>query len=96
MIPSNKDRVAERNTQESSRRINTITMAQARVVLSDANLLPRVEAEIVKGDDRMKAAWEYSTELHRDSLVLKALAAKLKLSDEEVDALFKQASEVRF
>ncbi len=96
MIPSNKDRVAERDSQENAQRITTITMAQARVVLAEAHLLTRVDAEIAKGDDRMKAAWEYSTELHRDSLVLKALAAKLKLSDEEVDALFKQASEVRF
>ena len=74
MIPSNKARIAARDKQESVQWITTITMAQARVVLAEAHLLTRVETEIAKGDERMKAAWEYSTELHRDSLVLKALA----------------------
>lgn len=90
------ERIAEMQAERDARNVRVVSMAQARVVLAEVKLLSRVDAEIAKGDDRMKAAWEYSTELHRDSLVLKALAAKLKLSDEEIDALFKQASEVRF
>jgi hypothetical protein len=90
------ERIAEMQAERDARNVRVVSMAQARVVLAEVKLLSRVDAEIAKGDDRMKAAWEYSTELRRDSEVLKALAVKLKLSDEEVDALFKQASSVRF
>lgn len=96
MMQSNRQMIAVRKAADAAKRVNTISMTQARIVLDGANLLSRVEAEIVKADKHTQIAWEYSAELRRDSEVLKALAVKLKLSDEEVDALFKQASSVRF
>ena len=90
------ERIAEMQAERDAHNVRVVSMAQARVVLARANLLSSINAAIANADDAVKIAWGYSTELNRDSVTVKMLAAQLKLSDQEVDALFKQASEVRF
>ncbi len=77
----------------------SVSMAQARVTLRAAGLLAPVQAAI----DTAKAlnpaigdAWEYATELRRDSAMVLHLAKVMGLTDAQVDALFKAASEVTF
>jgi len=39
-------------------------------------------------------AWEYATEVRRDSPMVQAMAQQLGLTDEQVDDLFRQAAAI--
>lgn len=71
-----------------------VSMAKARIVLDAAGLLPGVEAAVAGATNAVKFAWEYSTEIHRHSPTMLALAAALGLTDAQVDDLFRQADAV--
>jgi hypothetical protein len=71
----------------------SITPRQARLVLLDKGLLDDVE-ELVKTDRRISIYWEYATELVRTDAVLINLASTLGLSNEQLDNLFIEASQL--
>jgi len=73
-----------------------VDMAQARLALLQAGLLDQVQAAIdaMPGVDGQAAriAWEYRSTVRRDSPLLQALAAQLKLSEQRLDELFTAAA----
>ena len=73
-----------------------VSMRQARLALHATGLLDDVEAAIITMDEPSRTtaqiAWEYSTEVRRDDLLVTQLAGALGLSDEQVDELFRQAA----
>ncbi|MCX8016370.1 MAG: hypothetical protein N2690_00505 [Rhodocyclaceae bacterium] len=76
---------------------NAVTMRQARLALLAAGLLDDVEAAIAAIPDEtqrraVQIEWEYAQEVRRDSSLVQQLAARLELSDAQIDALFEQAS----
>lgn len=73
-----------------------VTMRQARLSLLHANLLQDATNAInampgVEGD-AARIEWEYAQEVHRDSALVASLAKALKLSDDQLDALFTEAA----
>ncbi len=74
----------------------SISMAQTRVALRQAGLLNAVEAAIASGDAATGDAWEYSSELRRDSELVATLGTSLGLSPERIDALFIAAAGIEF
>ena len=82
--------------EQARRRRNqmVITPFQARAALIQAGLMPQVETLMAQADPIAKAAWEYATEFRRTSPTLQAMAAGLGLTDEQLDALFDQASTI--
>jgi hypothetical protein len=74
--------------------IDKVTMAQARLALLQAGLLDTVQQIIDAGDAALKIEWEYRTEIRRDASLVIALASQLNLTDEQVDELFLQASQL--
>ena len=71
-----------------------VSMAKARIALDAAGLLAGVEAAVLAAPNAVKLAWEYSTEIHRHSPTMLALAAALGLSEAQVDDLFRAAEAV--
>jgi hypothetical protein len=73
-----------------------VTMRQARLALLQAGKLDDVDAAIAALPSPEKEAaqisWEYSTEVRRDSDLVKQLAPGLGLDDAALDALFTQAA----
>lgn len=71
----------------------SVSMAQARLALSEIGRLEDVEAALnsLKGKAKTSALieWEYQTVVHRDrDLVLNVLGAGLGMIDSEIDDLF--------
>lgn len=71
-----------------------ISMRQARLALLGAGLLDAVEAAVAQADQAVKIEWEFTADLKRDWPTLVALSAALGLTDEQVDNLFLQASQL--
>ena len=66
-----------------------VTMAQARVALLQAGLLPAVDAFVAaSADEEAKIFWASSPTLHRESDRLADLAAAFGMSGAGLDALF--------
>lgn len=74
----------------------TVTMRQARLALLQAGKLNDVDAAInalaSPQKEEAQISWEYSTEVRRDSDLVKQLAPGLGLDDDALDALFIQAA----
>lgn len=68
---------------------------QARAALHLAGLLPQVEAAVAAADTLVQIAWADASEFRRDSPAIVALGAALALSDEAIDALFREAATIR-
>lgn len=96
--PANSDRVIyeqwllEGNEPEPApiepeKRIDVVTMRQARLALLAAGLLDEVDA-IVSQDPAAKIEWEYATTVERSH----PLIALLNLEDEVIDQLFELAA----
>lgn len=73
----------------------TATPYQARVVLTQAGLRDQVEAVVAQADQATKDAWEYGISVERNSPMIVSLGAALGLTDEQIDQLFIQASQVQ-
>lgn len=74
-----------------------VTRAQAMEALRQAGKLDAVEAAIAASDDgKLVIAWNASTEFHRDSELLNALAEQLSINEPEMDALFALADSITF
>lgn len=73
-----------------------VTMRQARLALLQAGKLNDVDAAInalaSPQKEEAQISWEYSTEVRRDSDLVKQLAPGLGLDDDALDALFIQAA----
>jgi len=76
-----------------------VTRAQALVVLSQAGLVPAIEAAIdAKGEPAKTVAsiaWKESLHFVRNGATVTMLAADLGLTDAQVDDLFIQAGQVQ-
>jgi hypothetical protein len=72
----------------------TVAMWKAKAALAAAGLLAQVDAAVAAQPQAVQLAWEYATELHRDSSTLAAMAATIGLSAAQIDELFRQASAV--
>lgn len=71
-----------------------VSMAQARITLRRATLLASVNTLIAAADAETQDAWEYATELRRDSPLVLTLAGALNLTSQQVDDLFTAAAAV--
>lgn len=71
---------------------------QAREAIRRAGLLPQVEALIADPatDPLTKSAWEYALSFKRQSPTILAVAQALGWTDEQLDALFKDAREIKY
>ena len=72
----------------------TVSMFQARAVLLQAGLYETVDAAMQQAGGVNLVAWEYATEVRRDSPMVEAMAQQLGLTEEQVDDLFRQAAVV--
>ena len=74
----------------------SIKASQARVALHRAGLLTSVTALVDNPatDQEIKIFWEYEVDLDRTSPALNAMAAALGLTSQQLDDLFRTASQV--
>lgn len=73
----------------------SISRFQARVALMDAGLLAGVELAIADADPLTQLAWAEATEWRRDSPSIAAIGAAIRLTDEDIDNLFIEASKIK-
>ena len=66
----------------------TVSARQARLALLAAGKLHLVQAAVDDGDDEVRIAWEYATEIGRHDPLVLTLAPALGLDGEDLDALF--------
>ncbi len=74
----------------------SVEMAQARLALLYAGLLPQVDVAIDSIPDATqreaaRVQWEYRTEVRRNSELVIELGTRLGLTDEQIDDLFRSA-----
>lgn len=74
----------------------SVTMRQARLALLTAGKLAGVDAVIDALNEPLRSAakieWEYAQAVERNSALVSLLGPALGMADEEVDALFVEAS----
>ena len=75
------------------KKVNTITMRQARLYLYSVDKLEDVETMVQTRKD-WQIEWEYTSEVERSSLLMSTIKDKLGLSDIEVDDMFIAASKL--
>jgi hypothetical protein len=93
---TSKDVKAFLAAQAEATKPQEVTMRQARLALLEAGLLDNVQ-NIVAGMQGVEGAaarieWEYSSTMVRSQPLVAALAAALKLTSADVDALFLSSS----
>jgi hypothetical protein len=74
--------------------VDKITMFQCRAMLIGAGLYEQAEALVQAQGGIALAAWEYSATVHRRSPLVAALAKQLGLTEDQIDAMFEQASQI--
>ena len=76
----------------------SVSMAQARLALWSAGMLPAVEAALAAMPMPQKEAarieWEYRPYVQRDSMLIAQLAPALGLTEQMLDDLFISASQL--
>lgn len=72
-----------------------VTRFQAKAALSAAGLLPLVEEAIAKGDEFIRLAWQEAQSFRRMSPTILELGKALKLTDDQLDALFEAAAQIQ-
>lgn len=74
-----------------------VSKAQAVLALNAAGLWLDVDAYFTDVDtpDEHKLAWQFITKVHRDSAMLTAIAAVLKLTDSQINDLFIAANKIK-
>lgn len=65
-----------------------VTMVQARLALHQMNLLEPVEIGISTLDRAAQIEWEFRATVQRDSVLVRAIAVGLKLTELQLDELF--------
>lgn len=68
---------------------------QARVALASANLLSTVDTMVANSNTIVQLAWNYATEVRRDSPFIEAMGSQLGLSNTQIDNLFIEAAKVK-
>lgn len=71
-----------------------VTPLQARLALSAAGLLARVDQAATAAGGDVLLAWQYSSTVERGSPFVVSLAEALELTDEQVDDLFRSAATI--
>jgi hypothetical protein len=72
-----------------------VTLYQGRVALRRAGLFDAVKSLVGQpGNEEAFEAFEYANHWYRDSPWIAAMAGVLGISDEEIDGLFRAASEI--
>lgn len=71
----------------------TITLRQARLYLLSIELLDDLE-EIINQDRAYQIEWEYANTIERDSPLVTIMGQALKLDDDAIDNMFKEASQI--
>lgn len=71
-----------------------VSMFQARAVLMQAGLYEAVDSAMQSTGGVNALAWEYATEVRRDSPLVLAMASQLDLSPEQIDDLFRAAVQI--
>lgn len=71
-----------------------VSRFQALAALYQSGLLESVELAVSESDTLTQLAWKNAQEFRRDSPILKALAESLNLTGDDLDALFKTASQI--
>lgn len=71
---------------------STVTPRQARLALSEAGLLDQAEAAIAAADEPTQISWKYATEINRSNPLIETIAARLKLTSDQIDVLFRYAA----
>jgi response regulator RpfG family c-di-GMP phosphodiesterase len=69
-----------------------VTNFQARAALRRAGLLEPVHAALLAAGGEAWDAWEYANHLYRNGALVKAFAAQLGFTEEEIDDLFRVAA----
>lgn len=76
----------------------SVKMAQARIALHRAGLLPQVEAALESLPEpartEAKIQWEFEPEVVRGSTLVQGLMPALGLSETQVDDLFRAAAQI--
>ena len=70
-----------------------ISARQARLILLNNNLLDDIEL-LLANDKALQIWWEYSIEIERDNHYLVQAATQLGITDEQLDAMFLEASKL--
>jgi predicted transcriptional regulator len=96
LAESSKEVKAYLAAQAEAAKPKSVTMRQARLALLEAGLLDNVQNTVagMQGPEGAAARieWEYSSTMVRSQPLITAMAAALKLTDADVDALFLSAS----
>lgn len=84
-------------SQKASVQIPTaVNMRQARLALLAKGVLPQIDAALAAlpspQKEQAQIEWEFAATVQRDSPLVQMLAAGLKLSGDDLDALFTQAA----
>lgn len=74
--------------------IKSITMRQARVMLSRSGLLQQVDSLMTNADEETRITWEFAIDVQRDNPYIKIIGGMLNLTDEQIDNLFIEASKL--
>ena len=72
---------------------DSITPRQARLKLLEAGLLDDLEA-IITANRAWQIEWEYATEVKRNSPLIDAVATQARLTSEQIDQMFLEASQL--
>lgn len=70
----------------------SVSIAQAKLALLAAGLLDKVDTAVANADRSVQIVWEYATRVERNSPLIDAMQGAVGLSDEQIDALFLEAS----
>lgn len=73
---------------------SVVSMFQARAVLWQAGLFETVDAALQIAGGISLQAWEYATEVRRDSALVNGIAEQLELTEQQIDDLFRTAATI--
>lgn len=71
-----------------------ISRFQVRAALKEANLLSQADAIVATASDLVQMAWKESPTFRRHSPAINAMAPRLGLSQADLDALWRRATEI--
>ena len=69
-----------------------VTPRQIRLALNAANLRDTVEQAVAVSSQDVKDWWEYALDIERNNSMIKAMAAQLGITEQQLDALFVAAA----
>lgn len=74
-------------------KVKSITPRQARLKLLELGLLDSLEV-IITTNRAWQIEWDFATEVKRDSPLVDAVATQAGMTDEQLDAMFKEAAKL--